>query len=155
MTKYSHKGFTPLEERRYSITKILYNVSSSNSAVRNPGFLKRGNLLTGFTLIEIMIVVAIIAIILAIAFPNYLKIGSISKKAICINNLKTIDTAIGQWAMENSVTDGVMPTDDIYNYIKNKTKLFCPSGGEYTLYPVGANPQVTCSSESEGHKLPE
>ena len=109
----------------------------------------------GFTLIEIMIALAIIAILLAIAIPNYLMTGSISKKTICINNLKQIDAAIDRWAMENNKSDGIMPTDEIYDYVKNPAKVPCPSGGGYTLYPVGNKPQVTCNFESEGHKLPE
>ena len=107
-----------------------------------------------FTLVEIMIVLAIIAIILAIGLPNYLKSGTASKKVACINNLKQIDSAIDQWAIENNITDGTMPTDDIYNYIKNTNRPTCPSGGDYTFYPVGETPQVRCSlEESEGHKL--
>jgi prepilin-type N-terminal cleavage/methylation domain-containing protein len=109
----------------------------------------------GFTLIEIVIVLAIVAVILAIALPNYLTSGSKSKKTICINNLKLIDAAIDQWAMENNIPDGADPSDDIYSYIKGK-KPECPSGGEYTLYPVGSKPQVRCSLEdAEDHRLPE
>lgn len=107
-----------------------------------------------FTLVEIMIVVAIIAIIFAIALPNYLTSSSLSKKTICINNLKQIDSAIDQWAAENGISNGTEPAKDVYNYVKGG-KPACPSGGVYTLYPVGNNPQVGCSLENEGHKLPE
>jgi prepilin-type N-terminal cleavage/methylation domain-containing protein len=72
-----------------------------------------------FTLIEILIVVAIIGTILAIALPNYFKSGAISKKAICINNLKQIDAAIDQWAAESGISPATGPTEDIYNYVKS------------------------------------
>ncbi len=109
----------------------------------------------GFTLVEVIIVVAVIAILLAISVPNYLKTRTISKKVVCINNLKQIDAAIDQWSMENNVPDGAAPPDEIYHYIKKETKPVCPSGGVYTVYSVGSKPQVTCSLESEGHKLPD
>ena len=108
----------------------------------------------GFSLVEIMIVVAIIAILLAIAVPGYLKIRASSKRTVCINNLKKIDAAIDQWAIEKNVGDGTDVPEEIYGYIKGEEPK-CPSGGTYTLYPVGSRPQVRCSFEGDGHKLPE
>ncbi len=111
-----------------------------------------------FTLVEIMIVVAIVAIILAVALPNYLKSGKTSAKNICISNLKQIDGAIEQWALDHDIAPGTYPSsqqeEEIYGYIK-EGKPKCTSGGEYTIHAIGSNPQVACSREDEGHKLPE
>ena len=111
----------------------------------------------GFTLIEIMIVVAIIAIALAIAIPNFIRISSVSKRTVCINNLRKITSAVEQWAIDNNISSGANITttqeSDIYaNYLRTG-KPKCPSGGEYLLNPVGANPQVQCTDETEGHKI--
>ena len=113
----------------------------------------------GYTLVEIMIVVAIIAIFLSISVPNYLKAGKTSARNVCINNLKKIDGAIDQWAMDDSIQAGIVPSpsqeNDIYNYVDGG-KPECPSKGEYTIHAVGSKPQVTCSkAESDGHKLPD
>ena len=111
----------------------------------------------GFTLIEIMIVVAIIAIALAIAIPNYRQMTTTAKRTLCIDNLKNIAAAVERWAADNSIPAGVVITDeqakDFYaNYFRSG-KPTCPSGGQYTLNPVGTTPQVQCTKESEGHKI--
>ena len=111
-----------------------------------------------FTLIEIMVVVVVIAIILAIAIPNYLKSGKTAQKTVCIANLERIDSALDQWVIDNHTSPGTVLSEseegDLYkNYVKGG-KPKCPSGGEYTLHEVGSKPQVTCSHEDEGHKLP-
>ena len=111
-----------------------------------------------FTLVEVMIVVTIIAIILAIVVPNYLKSGKTSQKTVCIANLQRIDSAVDQWAIENHTSPGAVLSDsdeeEMYaNYVKGD-KPKCPSGGVYTIHAVGIKPQVTCSHEDEGHKLP-
>ncbi|MDD5422643.1 MAG: hypothetical protein PHT32_04375 [Candidatus Omnitrophica bacterium] len=104
-----------------------------------------------------MIVVLVIAIILAIVVPNYLKTGRAAAKNACINNLKQIDGAIEQWALDNTIQSGTQPSIEqeevIYVYIDGG-KPACPSKGVYTIYPVGDKPQVRCSKESEGHTLP-
>ncbi len=111
-----------------------------------------------YTLVEIMVVVAIIAIFLSIVLPSYVKASRASAKNICINNLQKIDAAIDQWAFDNRVSAGTLPTKEheleIYTYVKGG-KPRCPSSGEYTIYKVNDRPQVKCSREDEGHKLPE
>lgn len=112
---------------------------------------------SGFTLVEIMIVVAIIAIALSIAIPNYLTISKISKKTVCMNNLKKILAAVEQYCVEHNTDVGMKLSpgqeDDIYtNYLKDG-KPICPSGGEYTIETIGSNPQVRCTKEDDGHAL--
>jgi prepilin-type N-terminal cleavage/methylation domain-containing protein len=94
----------------------------------------------GFTLIEIMIVVLIIAVLLAIAIPNFMKARDTSRAKACVANLRQIDTAKMQWAMDNKKvgTDVPVEADLIPTYVKNA--LTCPSGGSYTINAVDTNP---------------
>ena len=112
----------------------------------------------GFTLVEIMIVVAVMAILLSVALPNYLKSGKSTAKNVCILNLKQIDGAMEQWAMDNNIPAGAVLSgfqeDQVYNYVDGG-KPACPSKGEYSLHAINSKPQVTCSREDEEHRLPD
>lgn len=112
-----------------------------------------------YTLVEIMIVVAVLAILASVAFRSYISSGKTVARQVCINNLKQIDGAVGQWAFEYHIEAGTVPSaeqeGEIYSYLMGG-KPRCPSSGVYTFYGVGDKSQVRCSREEDlGHKLPE
>src|SRR5436309_13288781 len=107
---------------------------------------------TGFTLIEIMIVVAIIALLAAVAIPNLAKARKSAARTACINNLKTIEGAKNIWALNNKKGDGDVPTDaDLFGpNAEIAKKPECPGNGTYTIGAVSEKP--TCSVPD--HVLP-
>jgi len=105
----------------------------------------------GFTLIEIMIVVMIIGILLAIAVPNFVRARETSRASSCAANLKQINSAKEQYAMENRLGTGAAVTaaNVAPNYIKAMPA--CPSGGAYTIAAVGTNPSCSYAATDTRH----
>jgi prepilin-type N-terminal cleavage/methylation domain-containing protein len=82
---------------------------------------KRG----GFTLVEIMIVVAIIALLAAIAVPNFLRARKRSQATRILEDIRDIDHALDQYAIDNGKTGGASANwSDIQSYIKTGTVLY-------------------------------
>jgi len=104
----------------------------------------------GFTLVEIMIVVAIIGLLAAIAIPNFVRARTTAQTNACINNLRQIDGAKEQWALENNAADGdTVTTANIGDYIKGGFPT-CPASGTYTEGAVGTDPDCDVAN----HDLP-
>ena len=82
----------------------------------------------GFTLVEIMIVIAIIGLLAGIAIPNYLKARMVARATTCINHLRQIDAAIQEWAIETKKGEQQeVLYSDISAYLKGS--VVCPAGG--------------------------
>ena len=91
-----------------------------------------------------------IPLLIAIAVPNFVKARNAAMTNMCINNLRQIDAAKNQWALEHKKNTGAVPTtDDLKPYLKNGIFPKCLDGGTYTIGPVGSDP--TCSKP--GHTL--
>ena len=97
-----------------------------------------------FTLVEILIVVAIIGLLAAIAIPNLVKARTTSQKNACIKNLQQIEGAKEQWALENKKSAGTATVStEIDAYLKGSLAPTCPGGGTYTYGAVGTDPVCT------------
>jgi prepilin-type N-terminal cleavage/methylation domain-containing protein len=103
----------------------------------------------GFTLLEIMIVVTFIGLLAGLAIPGLLRARQASQRVRCIDNLRQIDSAKEQWAMENFAAEGEGVTEDHLIPYFQRGFPECPAGGEYTIGVIGAIP--TC--DQEGHVL--
>ena len=109
----------------------------------------------GFTLVEIMIVVAIIALLAVIAVPNLIKARTATQKSTCANNKRLIYDAIDQWALasnQDAAAGVAANTNEIAKYIKAEAMPLCKTGNSaYSLYGVVSNAFVFCNSSATDH----
>ena len=83
----------------------------------------------GFTLVEIMIVVAIIALLASIAVPNFLRSRKRSQATQVLEDLRQIDSAVDQYAIEYRKAGGTTVTwADVQKYLKTGTRLYTSNG---------------------------
>ncbi|SPE58877.1 conserved exported hypothetical protein [Verrucomicrobia bacterium] len=110
---------------------------------------------SAFTLVEIMITVAIIGLLASMVVPNYVRARATSQQNACINNLRQIDGAAQTYALEHMLTSGSSYTlSELLPYIQLSSSgniPACPAGGIYSPGNTVSNPP-TCTVV--GHTMP-
>jgi prepilin-type N-terminal cleavage/methylation domain-containing protein len=112
----------------------------------------------GFTLVEIMIVVALIGLLASIATPTWVHARTNSQTTTCVNNLRQIEAAKQQWALETRQPTNAMPLyTDISGYLKNSVS--CPAAGTNTSFSGSYEPNdisvpPSCKISPATHLLP-
>lgn len=107
----------------------------------------------GFTLVEIMIVVAIIALLASIAVPGFLRARKRAQATRILNDLRILDGSIDLYAIENNKASGANPTlADLKAYLKKGTALYNTGydilGAAYGPFTVDSLPKVPASSKA-------
>jgi prepilin-type N-terminal cleavage/methylation domain-containing protein len=124
---------------------------------------KQSGARSGFTLVEVIIVVAILGLLAAIGIPNYVKVRAHAQANTCINNLRIIDASKQQWALEMRRSGDSAPDEaDLMPYLVrgNSGRVpVCPSGGSEATFELSyeinvvTNPPA-CLILPDTHKLP-
>jgi hypothetical protein len=151
MSASATQGSSPAQARwmqslfRYNRPAFSYSVGINTDS----GCLTVGNGNQSAANLVLLPAVAVPGMLAAIAIPNFVKARATAQQNACINNLRQIDAAKNQWALEKGKKDGDVPTkDDLLPYLRRWPA--CPQGGTYTIGALGEPP--TCSIP--GHKLP-
>ena len=105
---------------------------------------------SGFTLLEIMIVVTLVGLLAVIAIPNFMKARDRSQTNVCISNLRQINDVKQQWALETHKSATAVPVpDDVAPYMRGNKLPSCPASGTYLLLAVNLPP----ACDKSGHLL--
>jgi hypothetical protein len=121
--------------------KALSKIKQSGGALTGGG-LAIGGLVTGY--FGIAMAIFFIPLMIAIAIPNFVKARDVAMHNMCVNNLRIIDAAKNQWALEHHKGANDTPTEsDLLPYLKNNQFPQCPAGGVYTIGQDNTLP--TCS----------
>ena len=112
--------------------------------------LKRLPATSGFSLVEVLLIIVVIGFLLGVALPNQLRAAKEAKGFHCRSNLEDIQSAIQEWADENGGQNSAakVTLEDIKSYLA-RGKIQCPSGGQYILTTTDEAPK--CSVD--GHAL--
>lgn len=121
--------------------------------------INRKGLSRAFTLVEVMIVASVIGLLATITVPNYVRAREVAWRNICINNLKKMDAAKTQAALDLRWSDGVgagtlgnpLYKDTVARYLQSGTRPVCPTGVDCFFMPIGENP--VCSSGIPDHRI--
>jgi hypothetical protein len=128
--------------------KALSKIKRSGGALSGGG-LAIGGLVTGY--LGIALAIFFVPMMLAVAIPNFVKARDTAMQNMCINNLRQIDAAKHEWALENHKVATDTPTqNDLLPYLANHRWPICPAGGIYTINQDSIPP--TCSVTN--HVLP-
>ena len=128
--------------------KALGRIKLSGGTMQGGGMAITG-LIMGYVGVAVSMLLVMLSII---AIPNFIKARNTALQHACVNNLRQIDGAKQQWALENTKKEDAIPSQaDILPYIGSSGMMpFCQAGGTYTIHSVGELP--TCSVP--GHELP-
>ncbi|MBI4431901.1 MAG: type II secretion system protein [Candidatus Omnitrophica bacterium] len=110
----------------------------------------------GFTLLEVMMVVALIGLLAAIAVPEFQRSRDRARNSICVNNLRLIEAAKEQYAIENSLGSGTATASaNCTPYLNHGVFPICPgTSAPYTTNPIGSFPVCALSGATAGASPP-
>jgi prepilin-type N-terminal cleavage/methylation domain-containing protein len=105
---------------------------------------------SAFTLVEIMIVVAIIGLLAAIAIPNFVRARENAQRTACQSNLRGIEGVKATWALDQRRGNTDVPTDaDLFGpTLYMSAKPGCPANGIYTLNQVDTKPSCSAANHT-------